>query len=403
MGRPSTRVSKVVLTGPLAPFVDGYRMRLEACGYAPLSVVNELRQVAHLSRWMAAAELAAADLTCERIEEFLEERRAARGPKACSFQGLLPMLEVLRPGSAPGRPGPRAESADDAILARFGAYLLAERGLAGSTADAYVARARRFLAGRAGGDVSDLSAGDVTRAVQAEAARVSVGSTQYFVAGVRAFLRFGFLDGSIAVDLSGAAFAVTGRRRSSLPRGIPSGDAASLLGSCDRRRSDGRRDHAVLLVLLRLGLRASEVASLALEDIDWRAGEITVRGKGRREDRLPLPVDVGEAVVGYLQRGRPKTVRREVFLRSLAPIGPLSRGGVACIVRRACRRAGIEEVGPHRLRHTVACDLLAADAGLVEIGGLLRHRNISSTAIYARVDVETLRGVALPWPGGATR
>lgn len=176
-----------------------------------------------------------------------------------------------------------------------------------------------------------------------------------------------------------------------------------MLGSCDRRRSDGRRDYAVLVVLVRLGLRAGEVARLALEDIDWPAGEIVVHGKGRREDRLPLPVDVGEAIAGYLQRGRPRTSRREVFLRALAPVGPLGRGGVSSIVRRACRRAGIAPVGAHRLRHTLACALVAVDAGLPEIGEVLRHETISSTSIYARVDLETLRSVAQPWPGGEAR
>lgn len=152
-------------------------------------------------------------------------------------------------------------------------------------------------------------------------------------------------------------------------------------------------------MLLRLGLRAGEVAGLRREDIDWRAGLIVVRGKGGREDRLPLPVDVGEAISGYLRRGRPPANGRELFVRALAPLGPLSRGGVSAIVRRACRRAGIAPVGAHRLRHTLACSLVSAGAGLPEIGEVLRHRAISSTAIYARVDIEALRGLAQPWLG----
>lgn len=272
------------------------------------------------------------------------------------------------------------------------------------TARAYVDRARRFLDGYADDrDLGDLNAGDVTRAVQREVARVSIGSAQYFVAGLRSFLRFCFVEGLVGTDLAAAALAVTGRRRSPLPKGISGVDTAALLDSCDRRRSDGRRDLAVLLLLLRLGLRAGEVAGLTLDDIDWRAGEIVVRGKGRREDRLPLPVDVGESIACYLQRGRPKTSRQELFLRSLAPIGPLCRGGVSSIVRHACLRAGVAPVGAHRFRHTLACALVAADAGLGEIGELLRHRSVTSTAIYARVDIETLRTLAQPWPGGEQR
>ena len=156
----------------------------------------------------------------------------------------------------------------------------------------------------------------------------------------------------------------------------------------------------MLVTLLRLGLRASEVTALALDDIDWRAGEIVVHGKGRRADRLPLPVEVGEAIAGYLGRGRPKTTRREVFVSAIAPIAPLSRVGVSSIVRRACRRAGVAPVGAHRLRHTMACAMVRSGVPLSEIGQVLRHRSLASTAIYARVDIEALRRLAQPWPGG---
>jgi len=192
----------------------------------------------------------------------------------------------------------------------------------------------------------------------------------------------------------------SGHRPSVLPRGITNSDAAALLASCDRRRAMGRRDFAVILMLLRLGLRAGEVAALAFDDIDWRAAELTVRGKGRRTERLPLPADVGEAIVAYLRRGRPGSASREVFLRAVAPMTALGRCGVSSIVRRACRSAGVAEVGAHRLRHTVACQMLEAGAGLPEIGQLLRHRDLSTTAVYARVDVEGLRALARPWPGG---
>jgi integrase len=158
-----------------------------------------------------------------------------------------------------------------------------------------------------------------------------------------------------------------------------------------------------LAVLLRLGLRASEVARLALDDINWRAGEIVVHGKGGRQDSLPIPWDVGEAIAGYLQRGRPASGRREVFLRALAPAGPLGRGGVSWIVRRACQRAGVPEVGAHRLRHTAAGQMVAAGVPLPEIGQVLRHRSAASTAVYARVDLGALRVLAQPWPGGGQR
>jgi integrase len=236
-----------------------------------------------------------------------------------------------------------------------------------------------------------------------ESSAVSVATTQNFVAGLKSFLRFCFVEGLVALDLSEAALAITGRRRSSLPRGISAADAKALLASCDRRSALGRRDYALLVVLLRLGLRRSEVAGLCLDDIDWRAGEVVVRGKGAREDRLPLPADVGEAIAAYLRRGRPQGDRREVFLRARAPYGPIASGTVASSVRRACRRAGIAEVGSHRLRHTVACEMVAAGVPLVEIAQVLRHHSLQTTAVYARVDVDRLRLLAAPWPGGEDR
>lgn len=402
MAGPISKVARVVVGGPLAPFADVYRSRLEECGYSPLTIVNELRQVVHLSRWMLDTGVAVGELTVVRVEEFLAPRRVAKGHRGCSLQGLMVMVGVLgeQGVSLANETVALPMSRHDTVLARFHSYLLAERGLAACTAAAYTARARRFLDGcPVDIELADLCAGDVTRAVQREAVRVSVGSAQFFVAGVRSLLRFLFVEGLVAAELSAAALAVTGRRRSSLPKGLGAGDVAGLLGCCDRRRSDGRRDYAVLVVLTRLGLRASEVAGLTLDDIDWRAGEIVVRGKGRREDRLPLPCDVGEAIAGYLQRGRGKTSRREVFLRAVAPAGPLGRGGVSSIVRRACARAGIAPVGAHCLRHSLACTMVAADVGLGEIAAVLRHRGVTSTAIYARVDVERLRTLAQPWPG----
>jgi len=224
------------------------------------------------------------------------------------------------------------------------------------------------------------------------------------VSGLRSFLRFCFVEGLVEADLSQAALVVRGRRCSSLPRGISRADAQALLGACDRRSVLGRRDYAVIIVLLRLGLRRGEVAALTLDDIDWRAGELVVRGKGGREDRLPLPVDVGEAITSYLRRGRPASGRREVFLRARAPFEPIAPGTVSSTVRRACRRAGIAEVGAHRLRHTMACEMVAAQVPLERIGQVLRHRSLQSTAIYARVDLDQLRLLAAPWPqGGAGR
>jgi site-specific recombinase XerD len=405
MAKPTTRVSRVLMTGPLAPFADAYRVELGERGYAPLSMVSELRQVARFSRWLEVDGLTVADVSEARVDDFLEWQRANwRHRHSWSRPGLRCLLDVLGGLGVLAAEEPAAGSPTDVLLAQFERYLLAERGLAAGTVVLYSACVRRFVDGLAPDrELAGLAAGDVTAAVLREAESVSVSAAQNFVSGVRSFLRFCFIEGVVGCDLSRAALLVRGRSSSPLPRGISRTDARALLDSCDRRQALGRRDYAIIVLLLRLGLRRGEVAGLRLDDIDWRAGELVVVGKGSRQDVLPLPSDVGEAIAAYLRRGRPHSDRREVFLRSKAPYEPIACGTVASTVRRACRRAGIEEFGSHRLRHTAACEMVQANVPLLRIGQVLRHRSLQSTAIYARVDVERLRLLAAPWPGGARR
>ena len=401
MARPASRVCRVLLTGPLASFAEAYSAELLERGYTPLTTVNQLRQVAGLSRWMEAGGVSVAELSGERVEEFLASRRAAGWSRSgMSRPGLLCLLEVLDGlGVLAGEPVALAGSPIDLLLASFERYLVSERGLAAGTIVGYLAHARWFVEGLGSGGLVGLSAAEVTGAVLRKAdSGVSVSAAQNFVSGLRSFLRFCFLAGLVAVDLSQAALVVRGRRASLLPRGISPTDARALLSSCDRRRALGRRDYALIVLLLRLGLRRGEVARLTLDDIDWHAGELLIHGKGGREDRLPLPADVGAAIASYLQRGRPASDRREVFLQARAPYAPIDPSTVASTVRRACRRAGIPEIGSHRLRHTTACEMVGAGVPIVRIGQVLRHRSLQSTAIYARVDIEQLRQLAAPWP-----
>jgi integrase/recombinase XerD len=406
MARPTSRVSRVLMTGPLAPFADAYRVELHQRGYTVRSTVGELRQVARLSSWLAARGLTAAELSAARVDEFMGWQRAdGRHRSQWSCAGLRCLLDVLRGHGVLAAEEPAAPSSPtELLLARFERYLVAERGLAAGTVGLYLACVRRFMEGLPSDrGLAGLVAGDVTAAVLREAEVVSVSAAQNFVSGLRWFLRFCFVEGLVGTDFSRAALLVRGRSSSPLPRGISRADARALLGSCDRRRALGRRDYAIIIILLRLGLRRGEVAGLTLGDIDWRSGELVVRGKGARWERLPLPADVGEAIASYLRRGRPRSDRREVFLRSKAPYDPIASGTVASTVRRACRRAGIQEFGSHRLRHTAACEMVQANVPLLRIGQVLRHRSLQSTAIYARVDVARLRLLAPAWPTGAQR
>lgn len=259
MGRSTSRVSRVEVVGPLAPFAAAFTSRLDELGYTPLTTVNVMRLMAHLSGWLDAAGMTAGDLTSRRVEQYFRERRAAGRTGLTSSRSLVALLGLL--GSLGVLPVDELAppcSASGVLLASFHGYLLTERALAPCTAAAYVERARRFLAGcAAGAELAGLSAADVTHAVLRESTAGSVGSVQFFVVALRAFLRFGFLVGLVATDLSAAALTMTGRRRPGLPRGISQADATALLGSCDQRRPEGRRDYAVLIILLRLGLRAS--------------------------------------------------------------------------------------------------------------------------------------------------
>ena len=394
--------SRVRVVGPLVPYAAGFRAELEGQGYRRNAVGNQLQLMAHVSRWLASEGLGVGDLTAERVEEFLAVRRAAGYRLWCSLKGVAPLLAHLdRAGVLPVSAPSAAPTPAEELIERYRVYLVEERGLAAGTVTSYVDVAGLFLATRPpvpGLGLGTLTAAEVIAFVVKQCRQRSDGSAKYVVTGLRALLRFCFLEGLITSPLAEAVPTVAHWRLAGLPRGLDAGVVAALLASCDRRTAFGRRDFAVLTLLVRLGLRGGEVARLRLEDIDWRGGELVVRGKGPRHERLPLPTDVGEAIAGWLRRGRPRCAAREVFTRVRAPHQALSTPGVSAIVIAACKRAGVPPVAAHRLRHTAACAMLQAGAGLAEIGQVLRHRSDLTTAIYAKVDRASLRALAKPWP-----
>jgi site-specific recombinase XerD len=291
----------------------------------------------------------------------------------------------------------------DRLLADYRAYLVRERGLAAGTVRLRERVARLFLLERPEPlelALGRLEPGDVTRFVLAEcrSGRRSVAWSKTLTSGLRSLLSFLHLAGWVPAPLAPAVPSVAGWRLTALPRALQAEHAQRLLASCDRDTALGRRDFAVLTLLWRLGLRSFEVAGLSLDDIDWRAGEITIRGKGSVSERLPLPDDVGRAVADHLSAGRPRHCGREVFLRAPAPRRGISAAGVRSIVHHACDRAGLARIGAHRLRHTVASDLLRAGAPLQEIAQVLRHASVATTAVYAKIDHASLRTLARPWP-----
>ena len=392
------------VSGPLAPYAAGFASWLRSRGYAPGTVRLRLLQLAHLSRWLEGEGLSAGELTPERVEEFVRARRAAGYVSWVSPRSaLLPLRHLREVGVTPVPVSAVAEGPLAELIEGYRRYLVFERGLAEQTVARYQCDASLFLSQRQRPErleLKRLSAADVSGFLARECPRRSVAGARQLVFVVRSFLRYLYVAGLISAPLQWAVPGVAGLRDRSLPRGLRPEAVAKLLAGCDRRRTVGRRDYAILLLLARLGLRGGEVAAIQLDDLDWRRGEILIRGKGNRQERLPLPVDVGEALVSYLRR-RPRAESRALFLRVLAPAGALSPSGVRRVVHDACVRAGVPPVGPHRLRHTAATGMLRAGASLPEIAEVLRHRRLETTAIYAKVDRRALRSLAQPWPGGA--
>ncbi len=302
----------------------------------------------------------------------------------------------------PPEPAPRDDSPLARLLREYETYLLEDRGLASLTAGRCVRTAQRFFADLGVGDVADvhgLSTADISGFVLRQANSMAIGSAKLMVSDLRAFLRYLHVRGHCG-DLAAAAPAVAGRRHARLPRHIPWKEVQQLLSSCDLGTAIGQRDHAIILLLARLGLRAGEVVALEFSDMDWTDGKILVCGKGSQYDWLPLPEEVGDAIVRYLRRGRPSSDSRKLFLQSKAPFLDLSCEGIKAVVCRASHRAHLPRRSAHQLRHTAATQMLRGGASLQGIAEVLRHKSLDTTAIYAKVDHLTLRPLARPWPGG---
>ena len=302
--------------------------------------------------------------------------------------------------SEPGRAQPAEDGAG--LLAEFGTWLDRERGLSPVTVGCYSKQAKYFLAAAGGPEaVSSLDAGKIAVFMVNWSRDCATESAKAMVTSLRAFLRFAHATGRTAVPLAAAVPAVASWKLSGLPKGLTAAEIGMLLAGCDRETAVGLRDYAVLSLLARLGLRGAEAAGLQLGDIDWRAGEIAVTGKGSRTERLPLPAPAGEALAAWLADGRPQCEPRAVFVTVRRPYRPLTPTAVRAVMGRACERAGLERRGAHRFRHALATEMLRAGASLPEVGQVLRHRSLLSTSLYAKVDENALRPLARPWPGAA--
>ena len=398
------------LEGPLSAHIEAFAASLREQGYAPKTRHSQVLLAACFSLWLGQKAIRVRDVVGNKhLTQYLRSRarhsRIHRGDVAT----LKQFLEFLRRKSIvpTEKTSPRPLTPIEQETRAFETYLRNERALAETTIAYCVRLTRRFLTDWFGNGrvmLSRLSAGDVVRFVQRQVPRLHWKNAKRLAAVLRSFLNHARYRGDITCDLAGAVPCVPAWSMTSIPRAIGADAVRQVLASIDRRTPAGRRDYAVLLLLARLGLRAGEVALLELDDIDWAAGGLRVRGKGGQFATLPLSAEVGKAIVSYLRHGRPQSTSRRVFLRLKAPIrGFVGQQAITALVGYCLARAGIKSPskGAHQFRHALAVQMLRHGASLTEIGEVLRHRSPQTTMIYAKVDLEALRPLALPWPGGA--
>jgi site-specific recombinase XerD len=394
--------------GPLGAHLDGFAYLLVEQGYSRQFGRQKIRLVADLSQWLEHKHIKVEGLNERCAAAFLKARwkrlRRRRGDQST----LAAVLRHLRHAEViPAIVSPASNAPIDRLERDYARFLTQERGLSQATLDNYLPTARRFLASRFGAGrtcLDKLRSHDVTAFVLRDTSALSRKRVQLTTSALRSFLGFLYQRGELTANLAASVPAVASWRLSDLPQFLEPEQVEDLLRSCDQGSPSGRRDYAVLLLLARLGLRGGEVVHLTLDDINWEAGELLIRGKSAREDRLPLPHDVGRALAKYLQKGRPDSLSRRVFIRTKAPRQGFSGSAAICgIVERALARAQIpsEHKGAHVLRHSLATKMLRAGASLTQIGQILRHQRAQTTEIYAKVDLTALRALAQPWPGGA--
>lgn len=394
--------TRVLVSGPLAPYASGYEQHLANAGYASWTALSYRWSLARVSCWLAARGLAARDLDAECVETFLTEWRAGRTLSRRTPRGMNSVLAYLRGLDAiPSRNVRVPRDGLEDVVAEFMRFLVRDRGLAAGTVRWYGYVAELFLADRVPdhADLAQLTGAEITVFVLSQSRCRGAGSLSNVVTGLRVFLTFLYLRGYLPVSLAAATPSTVGWRDRGTWEELTPDQVTRLLSGCDRRTRIGRRDFAILTLLARLGLRCGEVAGLQVGDLDWRAGEITVHGKGNRTDRLPLPVDVGQAIADYCHRGRGQVASRSLFIHSRAPYDTMSAAAVSAVVVRACDGAGLPPVGAHRLRHAAASSMRRAGTPLLEISQVLRHSHTVTTAGYGHEDMQALASIARPWPG----
>jgi integrase/recombinase XerD len=395
--------------GDLASLVAEYRHHLSGLGHTRRMVINYDTSARHFAYWLAQAEIAVESVNDAVIDRFRQHRCRCPGKRRAQHVSRKYVRLVRRFVEFLGESGvvqcqtKRASAAYDRRVVEFQEWLRQHRGICERTIELRGQLIMRLLPAL-GDRPRSYDAHVIRKAIVMETKRTSISHVKSMATALRGYLRFLGARGLCRPGLEHAVPTIPQWRLSALPRYISASDVERLIATCDLTTSLGIRDRAILLLLARLGLRAGDVFSLRLDDIDWRQATVSVRGKGRRETRLPLPQDAGDAVLAYLERARPRVPDRRIFFMSNAPFRPLTKSRVVSqVVRRAIGKAGITapSMGANLLRHSAATAMLRGGATLDMVGAVLRHRSPNMTAHYAKVDVVMLQQVAQPWPGDA--
>ena len=395
--------------GPLGPYIDIFATVLSERGYARRTIRRQIQIISYLNRWLHRLQLSVKELNEGKIAKFIQQRRRRCYIHRGDAPTLRLFVEHLQDINVIPTPIPKIDDSELGRIERsFVKYLVGERKLSQSSLYNTLPYVRQFLTKRFGKGpilLKKLCPSDITNFILQYAHSLSPGRAKLMVWALRSFFRFLYLQGNIDTDLAAAVPTVPNWKFATIPKYVSRGQVERLLKSCNQNTITGQRDYTILLFFARLGLRASEVVNMTLDDIDWEAGEIMIRGKGSRQDRLPLPKDVGKALVAYLRHGRPSCSSRQVFIRIKAPRrGFIGASAIRSLVGRAFERAGVQapQRGSHILRHSLATEMLRKGASLAEISEILRHKQLNTTEIYIKINLEALRALAQGWPGGGT-
>ena len=393
--------------GPLVKHLNPFMDYLVQQGFCRRYIGLQCRITANFSKWLFKKKILEHEIKEAHIDEFLNGRnytRAVGSGEVATLHRLLTFLKQLRIVKAINKSLPSTLTQE--IFSSYRSYILNNKGLSIKTLNQYWLFIERFLVwcfANKSIDLSVLNEKDIVNFIKHQAANLSVARAKVAVNALRSFLRYAIFCGNIDAELINAVPIVAAWSLSSIPKAISQEDIDAVLQNCPRETPIGKRDYAILMLLVHLGLRSNEIVELNLDSINWENGFITVNGKGDQDHTLPLPIAVGEAIADYLQYGRPKCKDRKLFLRTIAPFARLgAQQTIATIVKSSIERAGIDPPsrGAHQFRHAFASRLMQQGGSLKEIASLLRHQHPKTTAIYAKVDIKSLHSLSMPWPGG---